>query len=77
MDDSCLVYHYKGVKENKHNLNKSFSNVCDFYVDNKLIIHFGDDKNKKHIVWYKISPQVYKLDIRYSAIHMKQYHSVI
>ena len=49
MDDSCLVYHHKGVKENKHNLNNIFSNVCDFYFDNKLIIHFGDDKTKSRL----------------------------
>ena len=40
-DDSCLVYQHKDVKEIGRNLNKNFSNVCDWFVDNKLSIHFG------------------------------------
>ena len=40
-DDSCLVYQHKDVKEIWRNLNKNFSNVCDWFVDNKLSIHFG------------------------------------
>ena len=40
-DDSCLVYQHKDVQEIGRNLNKNFSNVCDWFVDNKLSIHFG------------------------------------
>ena len=43
-DDSCLVYQHKYVKEIERNLNKNFSNVCDWFVDNKLSIHFEEDK---------------------------------
>ena len=45
-DDSCLVYQHKDVKEIERNLNKNFSNVCDWFVDNKLSIHFGEEKTK-------------------------------
>ena len=45
-DDSCLVYQHKDVKEIEGNLNKNFSNVCDWFVDNKLGIHFGEGKTK-------------------------------
>ena len=45
-DDSCLVYQHKDVKEIERNLNKNFSNVCDWFVDNTLSIHFGEDKTK-------------------------------
>ena len=27
-------------------LNKEFANVCDWFVDNKLSIHFGEDRTK-------------------------------
>ena len=27
-------------------LNEDFENVCDWFVDNKLSVHFGDDKTK-------------------------------
>ena len=45
-DDSCLVYQLKDVQERERNLNKNFLEVCDRFVDNKLSIHFGEDKTK-------------------------------
>ena len=43
---SCLVYQHKHVKETDQALNKSFLNVCDWTVNNKLSTHFGEDKTK-------------------------------
>ena len=45
-DDSCLVYQHKDVSKIEQNLNKNFSNICDWFVDNKLSIHFGEDNTK-------------------------------
>ena len=45
-DDSCLMYQHKDVSEIEEQLNKDFENVCDWFVDNKLSIHFGEDKTK-------------------------------
>ena len=45
-DDSCLVYQHRDNKAIETNLNKNFSCVCDWLVDNKLSIHFGEDKTK-------------------------------
>ena len=45
-DDSCLVFQHKNVKEIEINLNKNFSNLCDWFVDNRLSIHFGEYKTK-------------------------------
>ena len=45
-DDSCLVYQHRDVSKIEQNLNKNFSNICDCFVDNKLNIHFGEDKSK-------------------------------
>ena len=50
-DDCCLVCRRKDVSKTIHNLNKSFSNICDCFVDNKLSISIGEDK--KHTIWYK------------------------
>ena len=44
--DSCLVYQHKDVSKIEHILNKNFSKICDLFVDNKLSIHFGEDKTK-------------------------------
>ena len=40
-DDSCLFYQHKDMREIERNPNKNFSDVCDWLVDNKQIIHFG------------------------------------
>ena len=45
-DDSCLVFQHKNVRDIKINLNKFFSNYCDRFVNNRLSIHFGEDKTK-------------------------------
>ena len=44
-DDSCLIFQHKDVNLINDQLNKDFANLCDWFVDNKLSIHFGDDKN--------------------------------
>ena len=45
-DDSCLACQYKGINEIEKQLNVDFSNMCDWFVDNKLSIHFGEEKAK-------------------------------
>ena len=45
-DDLCLMYQHRDVEEIEKQLNKDFENVCDWLVDNKLCIHFGEDKTK-------------------------------
>ena len=77
-DDSCLVYQHKDVNEIERNLNQNFSNVCDWFTDNKLSIHLGEDKTKcilfdtKHHRLNNVS----SLEIKYGEIHIKQYHTV-
>ena len=53
-DDSCLLFQHKNVTERKKQLTKDFSNICDWLVDNKLSIHFGEDKTKSRRTRYKI-----------------------
>ena len=64
------------MKEIERNLNKNFSDVCDWFVENKLNIYFGEGKaicilfDTKHRL-----NKVSSLDIKYGAIHIKQYHT--
>ena len=37
---------HRDVEEREKQLNKDFENVCDWFIDNKLSIHLGDDKTK-------------------------------
>ena len=43
-DDTCLLFQHKDLERIKEELTKNFSNICDWFVDNKLSIHFGEDK---------------------------------
>ena len=43
-DDTCLVFQHKDVIEIETVLNKNFSSLCDWFIDNKLSIHFGEEK---------------------------------
>ena len=36
----------RNVTEIKKQLTKDFSNICDWFVNNKLRIHFGENKTK-------------------------------
>ena len=45
-DDSCLMYQHKDMTKIEKILNEDFKNICDWFVDNKLSIHFGDNKTK-------------------------------
>ena len=45
-DDTCLLFQHKDLEQINEELTKNFSNICDWFVDNKLSIHFGKDKTK-------------------------------
>ena len=45
-NDTCLVFQSKNVQDIEKQLNEDFANICDWFVDNKLSIHFGEDKTK-------------------------------
>ena len=76
-DDSCLVFQHKNVKEIEKQLNKDFSNICDWFIDNKLSIHFGEDKTKSILFASKNKvKKLDKLNIVYKDIVIKQYSTV-
>ena len=45
-DDSCLMYQHRDVNEIEKQLNNDLENVCNWFVDTKLSIHFGEHKTK-------------------------------
>ena len=46
VDDTCLLYQQKDLDQINKELTKNVCNICDWFVDNKLSIHFGDNKTK-------------------------------
>ena len=69
-DGTCLVLQSKNVKDIEKQLNEDFANICDWFVDNKLSIHFGKDKIKSFLFTSKrtIKRLQMKLDIIYNNI---------
>ena len=58
-------------------LSKNFSTLCDWFVDNKLSIHFGEDKTKSILFGSKNRLKNSKpLNIQYKDINIKQYSQV-
>ena len=65
-DDSCLMYQHKDIVKVKKIFNEHFENICDWSVDDKLSIHFGDDRTKVIIsASNRRAKNIRKLTIRY------------
>ena len=65
-DDSCLVFQHKHVTEIETHLNSNFSNLCERFLDNKLSIHFGENKTKLSLFGTKRKlRKIGKLNITY------------
>ena len=76
-NDPCLVFQHKDITEIETALNKNFSMLCDWFVDNKLSIHFGEDKTKSILIGSKHKIKKSKLlNIQYNDIKIKQYSKV-
>ena len=69
-----LVNINKDVAEIENVLNKEFANVCDWFVDNKLSIHFGEDKTK--CILFSRDKNLPELNIPYNNNGIKQYRMV-
>ena len=76
-DDTCIVFQHKSKIQIEKQLIRDFSSLCDWIVDNKLSIHFGQDKTKsiffgtKHKLWNAKS-----LNIIFNGIEIKQHAKV-
>ena len=44
--DTCIFYQYEDVKKIENVLNKEFSSLRQWFIDNKLSIHFREDKTR-------------------------------
>ena len=74
VDDPGLTFQHKDVHTIEHQLNKDFANLCEWFVDNKLIIHLGEGKTKCILFGSKLKlKNAGKLNIMYNGIEIKQY----
>ena len=73
--DTCLVCKGKDIKTIEDQLNKDFSSLCEWFIDNKLSIHFGEQRTKSILFGTtKRVKNARNLDIRYKDI--KQHSKV-
>ena len=76
-DNSCIIYQHKDVAQIEKRLNENFENLCNWFVDNKLSIHFGEDKTKSIIFASKRrAKNIRQLNIKYENINVKQHSEV-
>ena len=57
-------------------MNDDYENICDWFVDNKLSIHFSDDKTEPLLFATKLKIKVKKFNIKYGDIQIKQHYKV-
>ena len=74
-DDTCIVFQHKNVTEIEKQLLRDFSSLCDWFVDNKLSVHFTQDKTKSILFGTKHKLQNAKT-IVYNGTEIKQYETV-
>ena len=68
-DDTCLIFQHKDITASETTLNKNFSMLFGWFLDNKLSIHFGKDE-KESILFgsqHKIKNSIL-LNIQYNDI---------
>ena len=75
-DDSCLVFQAKDLDTISDRLNTEFNKLCNWFVDNKLNIHFGEDKTKSILFTGKTRPRDDKLNISGGSIEVAQHKEI-
>ena len=71
-DDTCLICQHNDLNEIEKQLNKNFESIYDWFVDNKLSIHFKDEKAKSILFATKFKiKKVRKLNTKLSKLNPK------
>ena len=76
-DDTCLVFQHRNRKSIEEHLNGDFSSLVDWFVDNRLSVHLGEDKTKSILFSPKHrSKSIGQIDISYNDVKIKQHSKV-
>ena len=73
-DDTCLVFSDKCVSTIESHLSDDFNSLCDWFEDNKLSIHLGEDKTK--CILFSRRRKKENLSIKRGNISIKQHSKV-
>ena len=76
-DHTCIVFQHKSVIEIEKQLIRDFSSFCDWFVNNKLSIEFGQNKTKSILFGTKHKLRNAKsLNIVYNSVEIKQHANI-
>ena len=76
-DYTCVAFQHRDIKTIEEHLNRDFSTLVDWFVDDKLSIYFGEEKTKSILFSAKHrSRSIGQIDISYKGIKIKQYSKV-
>ena len=69
-DDKCIFYQDKNVEKIERVLKKEFLSLCEWFIDNKLSIHFGDNKTKTVFFSRMKSPPKLNISVEYFGCYL-------
>ena len=76
-DDTCISFKHKDINIINEKLNQDFNSLCDWFLDNKLSIHFGEDKTKTILFSPKnLSKRAAPIIVKRNDITLKQHSCV-
>ncbi len=72
-----ISFKHKNIANINEKLNEDFNSLCDWFLDNKLSIHFGEDKTKKILFSHKnLSKNAAPLIVKRNDVILKQHNFV-
>ena len=72
--DTCIYYQHRDIQKIENVLNKEFSSLFQWFINNRLSIHFEEDKTKA--ILFMINKTEAKLKICFQDHYIKQYNCV-
>ena len=73
-DDTCIFYQHEDVEKTENVLNKEFSSLCQWFIDSKLSIHFGEDKTKS--ILFSNTRGLKEINISFAGHSIKQHETI-
>ena len=69
-DDSVLAFTHKDISIINDQLNRDFNSLCEWFVENKVSIHFGENKTKSILFTSEKREKVGTLAIHHGDIQI-------
>ena len=73
-DDTCIFYQHEDVKKIENVLNEEFSSLCQWFIGNRLSVHFGEDKTK--LILFSKMRGLKEINISFVGHSIKQHETV-